>query len=281
MNGQARKLAELIRDRAPLVQDGQLVVFASGKGGVGKSQLAANLGIELAQRGLRVGLVDLDLSLANLDLVLGVRPELTLDQVVTEETGWRECLVPGPGGVDLLPAGSGLARLASLPPDIRKRLLAALQAYGQERDIVLGDAPSGLSSNVLGFLAASRPPVLVTLPDPTAQADAYGVMKALRGLGSTSPISLIVNRVRTATEGVRVYEKLASMAERFLDAKIRYLGAVPEDRFVAEAGRAREPFRIKRPSSAAARALSYVADQLLVARLTSGDDERSPLLTHR
>lgn len=266
MNGQARRLAELIRGRTPVIDPGSLVVFASGKGGVGKSQIVANLGIALAQQGLRVGLVDLDLSLANLDLVLGVRSERTLDQVVASRSGWRECLVPGPAGICLLPAGSGLARLAALPTAVRERLLEALLAFGREQDIVLGDASAGLSANVLGFLAASRPPVLVTQPDPTAQADAYGVMKALRALGARAKPYLIVNRARTSAEGSRAHQKLAGMAQRFLSLELGYLGSIPEDQAVSQGSRRGEPFLLRHPSCAAARALGPIAQALIESR---------------
>ncbi len=275
MNDQAKRLIELIRERTPVVEAGSLVVFASGKGGVGKSQIVANLGVALAQRGLRVGLVDLDLSLANLDLVLGLRSQRTLDQVVAARSGWRECLVPGPAGVTLLPAGSGLARLAALPTSARERLLEALRAFGREQDIVLGDASAGLSANVLGFLGASRPPILVTQPDPTAQADAYGVMKALRAVGTRTKPYLIVNRIRTASEGVRTYQKLAGMARRFLDLELGYLGSIPEDRFVLQSSRHRTPFVLRHPSCSAARAISPIADALIQLREIGEADERT------
>jgi len=204
------------------------VLVTGGKGGVGKSTLAANLGVELARTGSRPLLADLDFGLANLDVFLGLEPR----DRVAELLGGRElsaCLATGPEGLSVLTAGSGSPPSASPDDARRRRLLSCILEEPAPCDLVLGDSAAGIGGDVLGFATAADRVLVVTTPDPAALTDAYAVVKAVdfqarrEGLEVPTP-ELFVNLAADASEARSVAEKLRAVCTRFLARSPRFVG---------------------------------------------------------
>jgi flagellar biosynthesis protein FlhG len=225
---------------------------------VGKSNIAASMAVLLAQYGKRVLLVDGDLALANIDVLFGIRPRLTLQHVIREGRSIDEALVEGQGGIRILPAGSGLQELATLSVEQLDGLVSAFRRLDSRMDFILFDTPAGISLTVTAFLAPSNHVVLVTVPEPTALTDAYALIKLLATRGRRTGIGVLVNQAeedqaRTAFRG------LAWVAEQFLNYRPEYLGHVPSDRLVVEAVRRQTPVAIAFPDSPMVSALRPIA----------------------
>jgi flagellar biosynthesis protein FlhG len=230
------------------------IAFTSGKGGVGKSNIAAAAAVLLAQCGKRVLLVDGDLGLANIDVLFGLKPRLTLQHVIREGRGIDEAMVEGPCGITILPAGSGLQELTALMGPQLDELLAAFHLLDSRMDYILFDTPAGISLTVTAFLEPSDHVVLVTMPEPTALTDAYALIKVLAKRGRRDRISVLVNQAGAA-EARAVFRGLAWVTEQFLDQQIEYLGHVPRDPLVAEAVRRQQPIALAYPDAPFASAL--------------------------
>lgn len=215
----------------------QVIAVTSGKGGVGKTNVVANLALALARTGKRVMVLDADMGLANLDVLLGLVPTHTLEHVLSGEKRLTDIILPGPGGVMILPASSGIQDLTALTPGQQQILLEEFDRVAQQVDVLLIDTGAGISSNVLFFAVAAQEIVVVACPEPTSMTDAYALMKVLSSRFSEKRFRLLVNMARTPQEGSEVYRKIALVADRFLNISIDYLGAIPEDDYVPMAVR--------------------------------------------
>ena len=230
------------------------VLISGGKGGVGKTMLAVNLAVQLASEGQRVLLVDLDLGLADAHVLLSLAPQITLAAALAGRRPMRDCVVRAPGGFDLLAAESGAHELARDDEGRRVRLLGALAELSCEYDIVLGDSAAGIGSDVLGFAAAADRVLLVTTPDPTAIADAYGMIKALdaysaaRGIDLPTP-ELVLNQVDGADQADGLATRLRGVCERFLVRSPRLAGWLPRSASVVASIASQRPFALDRPLS--------------------------------
>jgi flagellar biosynthesis protein FlhG len=240
------------------------LVVASGKGGVGKSNLAANLAVALGEQGARVLLVDADLSQANLDLLLGVHPRFDLQHVLNGEKSIEEILVPGPSGVTLVPASSGVPELADLDDYRREVMLRALSHLESDYDLMLIDTASGVSRQATSFCLAADDVVVVTTPEMPAFSDAYGLVKLLLGRGLTRSPHLLVNMATTAEEAEETAHRIRLVARRFLRTELENWGWVPYDPSIPGAVRRQEPVVTAFPRCPAS--LAYRA---LAARLWS------------
>jgi len=209
-----------------------MLLFTGGKGGVGKTTLTADLGVQLARQGLRVLLVDLDLGLANLDVVLRLSVERTLEDALQGDCAFEDCIVRGPGGVHVLPASSGSVPMGRLETARRDRLLAGLRQLAPDYDVILADSAAGIGHDVLTFSATADHVFVVTTPTPAALTDAYGLIKALdawgQDQGSEVPTpELVINRVTGLEEAEVTAKKLRSVCERFLCRRPRTAGWLP------------------------------------------------------
>jgi flagellar biosynthesis protein FlhG len=256
---------DLSLELPPLTRTRRTIAFTSGKGGVGKSSLVLNTGIELARRGRRVAILDGDFGLANLHVLLGVSPRHDLRHVMAGDKRLAEIAFTGPAGVRVIPAGPGIAELANLDAQDRETLLDQLEEVEQGVDVLLIDTAAGLDDNVLNLVVASDEAVVVTRPEPTALADAYALMKIVVLESPTYPFHLLVNMARSTREGEQVYGSLSQILLRFLGYRPGYAGAVLDDPWVGRAAVQQTPFMLLAPRAPAARGVAALVERLLGA----------------
>ncbi|MBI2896004.1 MAG: MinD/ParA family protein [Deltaproteobacteria bacterium] len=245
------------------------IAVTSGKGGVGKTQIAANLAVGLAQKGLKVVLLDADLGLASLDLALGLKPQFDLRSVLDGEKNIDEILLEGPAGVHLVPACPGRYEMANLNGTERAALANAVDEVAKKFDVLVIDTGAGIGGNAVTFASAADDVLLVTTPDPTAVRDAYAMAKVLNRRSGLERIHLVSNQVASEAEGLELHSRLDAIVRRFLTLELGYLGCIPRDESVRQACAAGEPFVLRSPSSVAAR-----ATEGLVRRLGPGASPR-------
>jgi len=253
----------------------RVVAVTSGKGGVGKTNIALNLGIVCAKRNKRVMVMDVDLGLANIDLILDLNAQFNLSHVIAGTKRITEVVVNGPAGLLIVPGASGIAHLADLSDAERARLVADLKALERQADLIFVDTAAGIGKNTINFAAAADEVVVVTTPEPTAIMDAYATIKTIVHRKGHGRIRLIVNMARSKQEATRVADRIASVTRQFLGIEIDRLGFVLADENVATAVRRRRPFALEFPNSPATycmNALSghYVGRMAVRARSTGG-----------
>jgi flagellar biosynthesis protein FlhG len=259
---QAAALRDLMRPapRQPLRQT-RVIAVASGKGGVGKTNLTVNLAIALAREGKRVVVLDGDLGLANVDVLLGIHPRYTLEHVVSGQRSLGEVMVQAPGGIWVVPGASGLEEMANMSEESRQHLIAALAELDGRADLLLIDTAAGISREVSAFLEAAPEVIVVTTPEPTAITDAYALIKVASANASPT-FRLVVNQANDVGEALAVARKLQSVARQFLNIEIQSLGYVPTDRSVSRSTRGQVPLLVGYPSSPAALRIVELARRL-------------------
>lgn len=235
------------------------IAITSGKGGVGKTNIAVNLGIALAMRGLRVTLLDLDLGLANADVLMGLTASRNLAHVVAGECTVGEIIVHGPEGLRLVPGASGLERLANLSEFERHQILSQFQSLEADCDFLIMDLGAGISRNVIAFSCAADAILTVTTPEPTALADAYATIKMLTMENRSCDIELLVNQADSSKDARQAYERIARVASKFMNLPVASAGYILSDDAVTLAVRSRKPFVIGSPRSNASACVRALA----------------------
>lgn len=235
---------------------------SSGKGGVGKTSLSLNLGIVLARSGKQVLLVDADLGLANVDIMLGVSPERTLQDVLREEASAFDVLVEGPEGLTILPSATGIAEIEAWQPEDLYRLGEELGRLERGFDLILIDTGAGISSKVVDFVLAADRMLVVAVPEPTSIADAYAMVKVCHGSRPDLEIGLLVNRARSAREAFELNQKFNQIVDRFLGAEVFRAGHVLYDAAFENAARNQQPLVVSHPDSTGARCIEQIASEL-------------------
>jgi flagellar biosynthesis protein FlhG len=244
----------------------KILTVASGKGGVGKTTMSANLGVALASLGQRVVLVDGDLGLANLDVALGLSPEITMQHVIEGIVPMEQALVQGPGGVRVMAGSSGASSMLRLS---RKRLdafLCRLDELRDSADIVILDASAGADARVMSFLKVANEAVIVTTPDPSSIVDCYSTAKVLHRYKRDAFISILMNRVEDGKQALNAFETIRSAALKFLGKRVNYLGYVRDDKQAAQIARARRPFVLVDPLLPASQDVKTLAEALVENR---------------
>lgn len=253
---------------APVPRGARITAITSGKGGVGKTFLAANLAAALARRGERVLVLDADLGLANLDVVLNLYSRLTLHDVFTGRTPLEDAILPAPGGFSVLLAGSGLIEYSRMTPEVRDKLLDVVAQVRPRFDRVLLDTGAGISDVVLFTVSLADEVLVVATPEPTSLADAYATVKVLASTQAARPMKLLVNQTQRSGEGRVVRAQLQQVVDRFVNitvaapVKLELVGEVPQDAAVREAVQRRQLLLDTIPGCAAALGVVAAAGKL-------------------
>ena len=264
MADQAEKLREIMRNRGEGSSEGtRIIAVSSGKGGVGKTNLAVNLAIAYARIGKRVIVLDADLGLANVNVILGVIPRYNLYHLIRKQKTMDDILLDTSYGIKIVAGASGFSKIANLAEEERLHFISELEQLA-EADILIIDTSAGVSSNVLSFIAAADDVVIVTTPEPTAITDAYGIIKIIATEVNNIDlcIKLVVNKVKSVTEARKVAERVINLAGQFLNLKVDYLGVIYEDAAVHHAVVKQRPFIVLDPKGKASICVEHLVSRL-------------------
>ena len=244
----------------------RVIAVTSGKGGVGKSNIVANLGFVLSRLGKKVLILDADLGLGNLDVLLGLVPKYNLSHAIAGSKTISEIVIDGPGNVKILPAPSGIQELSDLTDEQKTRMLTALDLLIDSVDLFLIDTGAGISSNVMHFNSSAPEIMVVVSPEPTSITDAYALMKVLSLDYSRKHFKLAVNLARSSKEAMEVYKQLELVADRFLNIEIEYMGHVLIDENIRKGVRLQKVVSEIHPDTKASRCFASLAKKIFESR---------------
>lgn len=240
----------------------QVIAVTGGKGGVGKSNVSVNLAIGLAELGRRVVVLDADLGLSNIDILLGINANKTIESVLQGECNLADVLVDGPGGIRIVPASSGTQRLAQLNAREHAGIIQAFSDIGDELDVLIIDTAAGISDGVMSFVQAAQEVLMVVTDEPTSITDAYAQIKILNRDYGLFRFRIVANMVKTPQEGISLFNKLTKVTERFLEVAIQYEGAIPSDEAVKKSVQRQKAVIEAYPRSKAAVAFKTLAKKV-------------------
>ena len=241
----------------------QVIAVASGKGGVGKTNVSVNLSLALVESGLDVLLLDADLGLANVDLLLGLQSRFNLSHVISGERTLEEVIIDGPDGLKIVPASSGTQMMSELT---QKQHAGLIQAFGELStpvDVLVVDAAAGISDSVVSFSKAAYEVIVVVCNEPTSMTDAYALIKVLSDGHGIHKFSILANMVRSPKEGISLYKKLSNVTDQYLDdVRLDYLGAVPQDEYLIKAVKKQKAVMKSYPQSPSSLAFRQLAKKV-------------------
>lgn len=232
---QASGLRAAMNPIASIRPQAQVIAVSSGKGGVGKSNVVANVAVASARQGRKVLVMDADLALGNVDILLGLTPQYTIEDVLSGQRRLEDVLITGPEGIQLLPATSGGQIFTQLTHEQQLLLHTAFLELPYTPDLLLIDCAAGISPNVLYFSLVAHDTVVVVSPDPTSLTDAYALIKILSTRHRLRTFRLLVNKVKHKQEGHEVFRKFSLVTDRFLSVSLDYMGCIPSDEYVTMA----------------------------------------------
>jgi len=244
-------------------QQVRVLSITSGKGGVGKTNICANLGLALTRLGRRVLIFDTDLGLANIDILLGLAPQYNIGHVLSGEKRIDDVIIEGPGGMLILPANSGVDEVPTLSEAQRMELLAQFENWDRQIDVMLLDTGAGIGPNVMYFNIVAQHVVVVTTPEPTAITDAYALMKVMSARYQEKRFHLLVNMVKDEKQAREVYRSLSEVAGRFLDISLDFFGHITRDSNIPRAVAQRRALLEAYPDSPAAKLFTQLAQNVL------------------
>ena len=276
---QAQQLRNVIKKQNQKdIKAARVITITSGKGGVGKSNVAVNLAVQLRKKGQRVIIFDADFGLANIEVMFGVIPQYNLSDMIYHGKNIREIITTGPLDIGFISGGSGIIGLNNLYREQIMHLVKSIGELNELADVIIIDTGAGVSDQVLEFVLASPEVILVTTPDPSSLTDSYSLLKAMyrnpNFIKEGTTIHVVANKTHTAEEGQSVYKKLCSVVGRFLDGELNYLGMIPQDTSLERSVRQQKTVSLHAPNSAAAKAFEVVTENLL-------DGTHREVLMHR
>lgn len=242
------------------------LAVCSGKGGVGKTSVSINVSVALARAQQRVMLLDADLAMANADLMLGVKTQGNLSHVLSGEKSLQDIICDTPSGVKLVPASSGVSRLANLSPAENAGLIHAFSELEDPLDVLVIDVAAGIADSVVMFTRAAQEVLVVVCDEPASLTDAYALIKVLSQEQRVSRFNVLCNQVPSGVRGEALFKKLQGVCDRFLDVRLTHLGNVPTDDYLRRAVQMQRPVVEAFPSSRSARAFRDIANRLLKLR---------------
>jgi flagellar biosynthesis protein FlhG len=265
---QAEKLRKLVQQNNAQTSRpvARVITVTSGKGGVGKSSIAVNLAIDFARLGKKVIIFDADFGLANIEIMLGIRPPYNLADLMFRGKNLEDIIVEGPEGIGFISGGSGIQELTMLSRDQIIYLTQKLFQLDKLADIIIIDTGAGIADSVIEFVAASSEVLLVVTPEPTSITDAYALLKTLNRKSEfsikNSKIRVIANRIASPQEGPELFEKLSIVSEKFLDIPLEFLGSIPQDPNSSKSILQQQPITVSFPGSVSSKAISQLADKM-------------------
>lgn len=231
----------------------RVVSVTSGKGGVGKSSVVANLAIAAAKKGQKVLLLDGDFSLANLDILFDVKSGPTLYDVLYGNRALEDVIVNVADGVDIIPASSGVMEMANLDDDTKARLLSEMQKLEYYYDLLIIDTGAGINNDVAWLNSTANEIVVVATPEPTSITDAYALIKVLNQRHKLKDFKLLVNQAKNPSDALKVYQKITGVSDKFLNVSIDYVGYILWDSLASESIRQRRPLIEAYPNAKASK----------------------------
>lgn len=263
---QAEKLRKMVKEQTSPRRVARVITVTSGKGGVGKSSVSVNLAIALARLGNRVIILDADFGLANVEVMLGIRPEYNLADLMFRGKNLTDIITVGPENIGFISGGSGIQELTNLTRDQIVYLIQKLVELDEKADIIIVDTGAGIADSVLEFVAASSEVLLVATPEPTSITDAYALLKTLNRKTDITlqdtVIKMVANRIDNYEDGKELHDKLSLVVNKFLNLKLEYLGALPQDASVSRAVMKQKPAIVLYPNSSFSKTLTAFANIL-------------------
>mgnify|MGYP002146723098 CR=1 FL=1 len=257
-NDQAHGLRQMTNTARPV----KVIAVASGKGGVGKTNITVNLGTALAAQGKQVLLLDADLGLANIDVMLGLHPQYNLLHVLDGSKTLEEIIVEGPHGLKIIPAASGVQKMAELSPAEHAGLIQAFSEMDQHIDILLIDSAAGIAHSVVSFTRAAQEVIVVVCDEPASITDAYAFIKLLSREYNVARFHIIANMAPNIQEGRELFNKISLVCDRFLDVSLDFMGIVPFDNDLRRAVKKQRAVVEYIPRSKSAIAFTHLAKKI-------------------
>lgn len=260
---QAQQLRNIVKKQNKKEHLARVITVTSGKGGVGKSNVSLNLAIQLSRLEKRVVVLDADFGLANVEVMLGIRPEYNLADLIFHGRDLRDVVSPGPENIGFISGGSGLRELTNLNSDQIQSLVRMMYELDNIADVVIIDTGAGISDSVIDLVLASSEVLLVATPEPTSITDAYALLKTLcrheEFYENNTKIRMVANRACGYNEGKELFDKLDTVVEKFLNMKMQYLGYIPYDEKLPKSVMRQQPVTVVYPNAASSRAMFELA----------------------
>lgn len=265
---QAEQLRNMVREKSQAsVPTARVITITSGKGGVGKSNVAVNLAVQFRKLNKRVIIFDADIGLANVEVMLGAVPKYNLSDLIYGGKSIRDIITVGPMDIGFISGGSGISGLNNLTKDQIVFLVHSLAELNELADVIIIDTGAGISDSVLEFVIASPEILLVTTPEPSSLTDSYSLLKALHRspsfIETKRKVDLVANKVLSEEEGDGVYQRVNSVVERFLNGSVNFLGMIPSDTKLEKAVRAQKVVSMQYPEAESSKAFEILANNLL------------------
>lgn len=277
---QAEQLRNVIKQKRKGVQQktARVVTVTSGKGGVGKSNLAVNMAVWLSKMGKKVVIIDADLGLANVEVLFGAVPQYNFSDLIYQGRSIREIITQGPLEIGFVSGGLGIAGLNNLSKDQIVYLVHSLGELNEMADVIIIDTGAGISDSVLEFVLASPEIILVSTPEPSSLTDAYSLLKAVYRnpifSKNKTKINIVANKVNSVEEGEAVFSKLNSVVSQFLKGDINFLGMVPQDQEIDRAVRSQKIVSVERPNALSSKAFQVLASNYI-------NNEHEAIILHK
>lgn len=259
MHDQAESLRKLVSSYESLANDTKVVSVVSGKGGVGKSNFSVNFAIVLRQAGKRVLLMDLDIGMANADILMGISTRYNIVDMIENQLSIWDIIEKGPGGIAFISGGTGFSKVFQLNERKFNRFVEQLEKLNGEYDYIIFDMGAGVNENSLKFILSSNESIIITTPEPTAITDAYAMLKYLLQLKKDIECKILVNRTDSKKEAIKTGENFKRVARRFLDKEVAFLGYLPNDKLVLKAVKRQVPFILLEPKGRISKNLQEIA----------------------